>query len=142
MSIGYRGKGSHSFLVSLDGPHLLALDHDFQVHGVVPSVAFFVNTPEKATDSFFDAQAFVTNKDKVTQSSSALCHATELTNLVCTHYSSSKPVMVLVSGRGPDHRVTFGSAKVANLCLFWAIDLDMLACIHTYLSVSIVAKPS
>ena len=89
LSIGYRGKGSQSFLVSLDGPHLLALDHDFHVHGVVPSVAFFVNTPEKAIDSFFDGQVFVTNKDKVTQTSSALRHATELTNLVRTHYSSS-----------------------------------------------------
>jgi len=70
------GVGGHNHsLVSLDGPCLLALDHDFHVHGVVPSVASFVNTPEKATDSFFDGQAFVTNKDKVTKPSSALYNA-------------------------------------------------------------------
>ena len=37
----------------------------------------------------------------------------------------------MVSDGGPDHRVTFGSVKVANLCLFQALDLDMLICMHT-----------
>lgn len=129
-------RGHNRSLVSLDGPQLLALDHDFHVHGIIPSVAFFVSIPEKPSDSFFTGQAVVTNKDKVTQQSSALRHATELTSIVRTHYgtsgrSAAKPIMVVVSDGGPDHRVTFGSVKVANLCLFQALDLDMLVCVRT-----------
>ena len=33
--------------MSLDSPQLLALDHDFHIHGIVPSVAFFIDTPEQ-----------------------------------------------------------------------------------------------
>ena len=69
-------RGHNRSLVSLDGSQLLALDHDFHVHGIVPSVALFIDIPEKPVDSFFTDQAFVTNKDKVTQLSNALCHAT------------------------------------------------------------------
>ena len=107
-------RGHNRSLVALDGPQLVALDHDFHVHGIVPSVAFVVNIPEMPTDSFFDGQTFVTNKNKVTQPSSALRHACEITDLIRTHYSinsttSDKPVMLMVSDGGPDHRVTFGS---------------------------------
>ena len=61
---------------------------------------------------FFRGNTFVTNKDKVTQPSSALRHSTELTEIVCTHFSddslsSAKPVLVIVSDRGPDHRCHF-----------------------------------
>lgn len=114
----------------------MALDHDFHVNGIVPSVAFVVDIPEMPTDSFFNGQTFVTNKDKVTQPSSALRHASEMTGMIRTHYSTnsiaaSKPVMIIVSDGGPDHRITFGSVKVAHLCLFRALDLDMLICIRT-----------
>ena len=98
---------------------------------LVASVAFFVTTPEQSCDSFFDGQAFVTLKDKVTQPSSALHHATELTELIQINYPSVKPVMVLVSDGGPDHHLTFKSVQVANLCMFMALDLDMLVCVRT-----------
>ena len=39
--------------------------------------------------------------------------------------------MLLVSDGGPDHRVTFGSVKVACMSLFRALDLDMLICVRT-----------
>ena len=93
-------RGHNRSLMSLDSPHLLALDHDFHIQGIVPSVAFFIVTPETTTDSFFAGQAIVTNKDKVTQPSSALRHATELKDIIFTHYSDSgharKPIMVVV----------------------------------------------
>ena len=56
-----------------------ALDHDFHVHGIVPSVAFFIDVPEDDSGTFFRGHAFVTNKNKVTQPSHAMSHATELT---------------------------------------------------------------
>ncbi len=50
--------------------------------------------------------------------------------------SSTKPIMVIVSDGGPDHRVTFGSVtfgsvQVAMLTLFMSLDLDMLVCMRT-----------
>ena len=58
-----------------------------------------------------------------------------MTQLIQTHYSDAghcnKPVLVIVSDGGPDHRVTFGSVKVSCLTLFRAIDLDMLICVRT-----------
>ena len=53
-----------------------------------------------------------------------------------THYSedgstSRKPILVIVSDGGPDHRVMYGSVKVSGLALFHALDLDMLICLRT-----------
>ena len=39
--------------------------------------------------------------------------------------------MVPVSDGGPDHWVMFGSVQVANICMFQALDLDMLVCVRT-----------
>ena len=44
--------GHNRSLVPLHGPQLQALDHDFHLHGILPSVAFFVNVPEGPSDSF------------------------------------------------------------------------------------------
>ena len=49
-------RGHNLSLVLLDGPTLLALDHDFYVHGIVPSVAFFVDIPKSPKDNFFTGQ--------------------------------------------------------------------------------------
>ena len=48
-------RGHNRSLVPLDGPTLLALDHDFYVHGIVPSVAFFVDIPESPKVSLLDS---------------------------------------------------------------------------------------
>ena len=99
--------GHNRSLVPHAGAQLVALDHDFHVHGIVPSVSFFVNIPENASNTFYRGDPFVTNKDKVAQPSSALRHCTELTDIICTHYSDqdnlSKPVLAVVSDGGPDH---------------------------------------
>ena len=128
-------RGHNRSLVPHSGAQVVALDHDFHIHGIVPSVSFFIDIPETASDSFYRGDPFVTNKDKVSQPSSALRHCTELTNIIRTHHSDqdhlSKPILVVVSDGGPDHRVTFGSVKVASLTLFRALDLDMLICIRT-----------
>ena len=55
-----------------------ALDHDFHVHGVVPSVSLMIDIPESPSDSFVKGQVYVGNKNKVTQASSPLRHSTEL----------------------------------------------------------------
>jgi hypothetical protein len=42
-----------------------------------------------------------------------------------------KPILIMVSDGGPDHRVTFGSVKMAFIALFRALHLDMLVAIRT-----------
>ena len=124
-------RGHNRSLVPLHGPQLEALDHDFHVHGIVPSVAFIINVPIMETDSFYSGQAFVTNKDKVTQPSNAFRHATEVTNLIKSLSSPTQPIVALISDGGPDHRVTFASVQVAALTIFCALNLDMLVCVRT-----------
>ena len=69
----------------------------------------------------------MTNKDKVTQPSSAPRIAAELTDLIATHFDADGHISAnVVSDGGPDHRVTFGSVKVSFHTLFHALNLDML----------------
>ena len=46
VSTGARGHNRST--VALEGPGPVALDHDFHVHGIVPSVFLIVNTREKS----------------------------------------------------------------------------------------------
>ena len=59
--------GHNRSLVPLNGHQLQALDHDFHLFAIVPSVAFFIDVPDNTSDLFFRGATFVTNKDKVTQ---------------------------------------------------------------------------
>ena len=88
----------------------------------------------RSSDSFYSGQAFVTNKDKVTQPSNAFRHATEVTNLIKSLHSPTQPIVALISDSGPDHCVTFASVQVAALTMFCALDLDMLVCVRTCLT--------
>jgi len=46
-------RGHNSWIVLADGPSPAALDHDFHVHGIVPSVVFAVKIPDSPKDTFF-----------------------------------------------------------------------------------------
>jgi hypothetical protein len=116
---------NRSLVVGASTPN--ALDHDFHVAGIVPSVAFFPRIPSNSCDSFFSGPVYVTLKDEVLQSSHAMRHATELNKIGKSNFSSSAPrIVLLVSDGGPDHRLTFLSVKVALIALFLNLDVDML----------------
>jgi hypothetical protein len=84
ISTGVRGHHRSLVCASPGGPVLSALDHDFHLFGVVPSVALSIEIPESPNDSFFSGQPYVLNKDKITQPSSAYRHSAELVHLyVC-----------------------------------------------------------
>ena len=113
------------------GPTLAALDHDFHLHGIVPSVALATEIPESSNDSFFSGQPFVSKKDKVTQPSYPHRHSAKTVQLVRSNFSSdgqscSKPVAISLSDGGAEHRMTFGSVKVSTIALFIQLDLDVL----------------
>ena len=129
-------RGHNRSIVPLQGQGPAALDHDFHVCGIVPSVSLFVDIPESSFDSFYNGKAVVCCKDKVNQPSFALCHSTELSSFIQANFSTNgkaadKPILVVVSDSGPDHRITFVSVKVAMLVLFQALDLDILVCVRT-----------
>lgn len=124
-------RGHNRSLVIGSASNLKALDHDFHVAGVVPSVSFFPRIPGDARDSFFSGPVFVTLKDKVMQPSNALRHATELSKVIESNFSSQVPqILLLISDGGSDHRVTFLSVKVALIALFLKLDVDMLIAIR------------
>lgn len=75
------GVRPHNRSLALTASKLATLDHDFHVHGIVPSVAFYVNIPDSATDSLFQGKPFVTLKDKVTPPSHGLRHSVELASI-------------------------------------------------------------
>ena len=62
ISTGVRDHNRSLVSSSSDAPLLAALDHDFHLFGIVPSVALAIDIPE-----FFTGQLYVVNKDKITQ---------------------------------------------------------------------------
>lgn len=58
-------RGHNKSIVPLNGQGPVALDHDYHVCGIVPSVSFFVEVPELPSDSFYNGKAFVACKDTV-----------------------------------------------------------------------------
>jgi hypothetical protein len=123
-------------LAPVDTP-LRALDHDFHVAGIVPSVALACDIPENAKDSFFSGQPYVTIKDKIFEPSNPFRHASELLHIIRRDFSEQddlamdKPVLILFTDGGPDHRPTFETVKLSLLSLFIQLDLDMLIALRT-----------
>lgn len=145
VSTGVRGHNRSIVPVQGNGP--MALDHDFHLHGVVPSVLFSIDIPQSAHESFYRGKVFVTLKDKATQPSSPLRHSCEITSVVQTNFSqdgsrSNKPVMVIVSDGGPDHIVTYMSVKLSMIALFQALDMDILVNLCKNLPISKLAECS
>ena len=118
VSTGVRGHSRS--LMPTNNAYVKALDHDFHIHGIVPSVALFVSIPESANGSFYQGKAFVICRDKVTQPSSPQRHVAELSLIVTRNFSSDgvrsdKPILMPVTDGGPNHRLTYASVKVALL---------------------------
>jgi hypothetical protein len=115
---------------------LSALDHDFHIHGAIPSVLFRVNIPESVNDSFYSGTVHVTVKDKVFTPSSSERHATENAAILRNFESNdgvelSKPRLYIFSDGGPDHRTTFWSVQLSHINTFVALDLDLLIAART-----------
>ena len=103
-------RAHHKSLVP-KGATLSALDHDFHIHGAVPSVLFKVEIPENACDSFYDGEIHVGIKDKVFSASSASRHTAETVKILRAEtddgLSLVKPRLFVYTDGGPDHRTTY-----------------------------------
>ena len=128
-------RGHNRSLAPLDGPVLSAMDHDFHLAGIIPSVAFVLDIPDNPADSFFNGRVFVTCKDKIFEHSSPFRHGAELgrilENHLCAEGVLKQKMLLLYTDGGPDHRVTYGSVQVSLICMFIQFDLDILIAVRT-----------
>ena len=113
-----------------------ALDHDFHIFGAVPSVTLNIDIPDNINDSFYKGQVYVGLKDKVFQPSDAYRHAVELIQNMRSRYSSNgdhsdRPILMVYSDGGPDHRTNYVSVKIASVVVFVALDLYMYVACRT-----------
>ena len=124
-----RGK---SVLVGRDVSFVVA-DHDFTKIKLIPSVALVCDVPEEISSSFYAGQLAVSLKEAAFEPSSPLRHAAELvSDLKAAGVNTIlKPVLLLYTDGGPDHRLTFGAVKIALLLLFRKLNLDYLVAART-----------
>ncbi|PKY45874.1 hypothetical protein RhiirA4_518110 [Rhizophagus irregularis] len=129
VSTGVRNRQS----LAAQNSTLGAADHDFTKLSLTPSVIFFVSIPKDISDGFYSGEVFVSFKDTVFESSSAIRHTTEFYNVINTKYThhTSPPILCLYTDGGPDHRCTYGSVQIALISLFLSEDYDMLISVRT-----------
>ncbi|WAR27915.1 hypothetical protein MAR_013619 [Mya arenaria] len=125
----------HGGIVTASGQNI-AMDHDFHIAGIVPSVCFNIDIPSNPNDSFYNGIVNVTVKDKVFESSNPLRHSTESVSIIRKLMSNDdinmeKPILIRYTDGGPDHRVTYRSVQLCSLLEFIALDLDMIVCART-----------
>lgn len=126
ISTGVRGRQK-----AHEGPSLSALDHDFHVAGITPSVVFLSSIPSSIDDTFFTGDVCVITKDKAFQPSSPIRHARELECVVKDKFGDTyPPILFMYSDGGPNHRLTFGSVQVSIVCLFLRLNLDMIVAVR------------
>ena len=108
---------------------LKAMDHDFHVANIVPSVTLRCNIPKSIGGSFFiggDAgfgQLFVTLQDAVFDASEVYDHCAQLIDTL--RRKGLKPtVLVLQTDGGPDHNLTRFVVQLTPVGTFKEINLD------------------
>ena len=111
-------------------------DHDFTKAKFTPSVVLVLNIPDSIEQSFYQGSVFVTLKDSVFQASCPLRHAAELSRIQQQVNFVFKPILLVYSDGGPDHRVTYVSVKAAMIALFLKHNLDLLVAARTALNQS------
>ena len=104
---------------------LSALDHDVQSKGsITPSVCLSVTVPDDISESFYNGEVTVSYKDSVFEGSNPFRHAVEMEHIL--RQKELKPVLIVYSDGGPDHRLTYHSVKLALIILFKRLGIDTL----------------
>ena len=106
-------------------------DHDFTKFSIVPSVTMLLDIPEKMHESFYRGQVYVGVKDLALEPSSPIRHMTELEQILKEEQAESKPIVLLYTDGGPDHRLTYLSVQLSLICLFLRGNYDMLVAART-----------
>ncbi|CAC5423862.1 unnamed protein product [Mytilus coruscus] len=127
---GVRGKKA---IVPADTT-LAALDHDQQSKGsLTPPVCLQVELPTDINGSFYRGNVTVCYKDYVFEASTPFRHGIEVDKIL--RKSEIKPVLIIYSDGGPDHRLTYHSVKLALIVLFKKLNLDTPIAVRTALAI-------
>ena len=73
-------------------------------------------------------------KISATDPSTALRNATEVANILIEKFDTKeavRPVLILYTDGGPEHRTTYLSVKIAMICLQKYLDLDQVLAVRT-----------
>ena len=124
-----RGK---AVLVAKDTP-LTVADHDFTKLKLTPSAVQLCGIPDTIDKSFYSGRIFVTLKDSVFEASSPLRHMMELSQVFKQAGINTilKPIVLLYTDGGPDHRSTYVSVQASLICFFLRHNLDLLVAART-----------
>ena len=128
------GVRAHNKSLGASDPNtpITALDHDWKIAGIIPSVNLFVEIPESSKETFFTGQPTVTLKDRIFQKSGPLRHGTELSGQIKDRINDFwKSILLLVTDGGGDHNVTHASVQASLVALFIDLDLDFLCAMRT-----------
>ena len=123
VSTGVRGRES----IVPTQETLVACDHDVAVKSsVTPSVVLRCDIPESIDQSFVSGKINVVLNDSVFQTSSPFRHNAMLARHLAEEFHEMPPVLMKFTDGGVDQRSTIESVKVAHICLFQELNLDML----------------
>ena len=117
MSTGVHGKTT----ITTKDTTSEALDHDLYKSSLTQNVVLKIKVPETPDKSFVRGQVYVTVSDSVFQSSSPFRHAVVLANIYETLFT-----LIKYTDGGTDQRNTLESVKIATICLWKDLDLDMI----------------
>lgn len=109
---------------------LTVADHDFMRLTLTPSVAMIIDVPESIEGSFYRGRVFVLFKENAFQPSSPRRHMAELKKIL-QRFGPVKPILVLYTDGGPDHRLTYLSVQLSLISLWLNLDLDFLCAVRT-----------
>jgi hypothetical protein len=105
-------------------------DHDFTKFSIIPSVTLLLDIPDSIYGSFYRGQVYVGVKDLILEPSSPLRHITECSKIL-EHDQGNKPILLIYTDGGPDHRLTYLSVQLSLICLFLQGKYDMLVAART-----------
>lgn len=100
-------------------------DHDFTRLSLTPSVAMIIDVPETTEGSFYRGRVFVLLKDNAFNPSSPRRHMAELKGIL-QELGPVKPVLLLYTDGGPDHRLTYISVQLSLMSLWLEPGLRLL----------------
>ena len=108
-------------------------DHDFTKLKITPSVALLCDIPDTIEESFYRGTVYVGLKNTAFAPSSPLRHGAELKHVLKAGGVNTvlKPILLLYTDGGPDHRVTYVSVQASLICLFRSLNLDYLVAMRT-----------
>ncbi len=105
-------------------------DHDFTKCSIIPSVIMIADIPEKIDHSWYRGRVLVGLKDAIFEASSPIRHMSELNYLLMTEMIQ-KPIALLYTDGGPDHRLTYVAVQISLICLFLSNNFDILIAVRT-----------